>query len=80
MPENTDIQERVARVLVEALNADESDIRPSATLQGNLGAESIDMLDIVFRLEREFDVGPWLDRYVDIYRLIARRAAAPAAA
>ena len=32
------------------------------------------------RLEREFDVGPWLDRYVDIYRLITRRAAAPAAA
>jgi acyl carrier protein len=50
------IHERVARVLVEALNADEEDIRPGATLQGDLGAESIDFLDIVFRLEREFGI------------------------
>ena len=56
MPENADIQGKVARVLAEALNADENDIRPGATLQGDLGAESIDMLDIVFRLEREFDL------------------------
>jgi acyl carrier protein len=46
----------VTRVLVEALNADEGDLTPMATLQGDLGAESIDFLDIVFRLEREFGV------------------------
>jgi acyl carrier protein len=43
-------------VLVEALNVDEDDLTPTATLQGDLGAESIDMLDIVFRLEREFGI------------------------
>jgi glycosyltransferase involved in cell wall biosynthesis len=32
------------------------------------------------RLEREFGVGPWLDRYVDIYRFVTRRAATTAAA
>ena len=32
------------------------DINPQATLQGDLGAESIDFLDIVFRLEREFGI------------------------
>jgi acyl carrier protein len=47
---------KVARVLVEALNVDEDDLAPTATLQGNLGAESIDFLDIVFRLEREFGI------------------------
>src|SRR5262249_9716332 len=47
---------RVARVLVEALNVDEDEIRPAATLQGDLGAESIDFLDVVFRLEREFGI------------------------
>src|SRR5205814_6664839 len=31
-------------------------ITPAATLQGDLGAESIDFLDIVFRLEREFGI------------------------
>jgi acyl carrier protein len=47
---------KVARVLVESLNVDEDDLTPTATLQGDLGAESIDFLDIVFRLEREFGV------------------------
>jgi acyl carrier protein len=47
---------RVTRVLIEVLNVDEADITPGATLQGDLGAESIDFLDIVFRLEREFGI------------------------
>jgi acyl carrier protein len=47
---------KVARVLVESLNVDEDDLTPTATLQGDLGAESIDFLDIVFRLEREFGI------------------------
>ena len=51
-----DISARVAEVLVEALNVEEDEIRPAATLQGDLGAESIDFLDIVFRLEREFGI------------------------
>ena len=50
------IDVRVTQVLVQALNADEDDIQPGATLQGDLGAESIDFLDIVFRLEREFGI------------------------
>src|SRR5438132_3022280 len=47
---------RVARVLVDALSVDEHEITPAASLQGDLGAESIDFLDIVFRLEREFAI------------------------
>ena len=47
---------RVARVLVESLGVDQDDVIPSASLQGDLGAESIDFLDIVFRLEREFGI------------------------
>src|SRR5947207_6043601 len=50
------ISARVAEVLVEALNVEEDEIKPTATLQGDLGAESIDFLDIVFRLEREFGI------------------------
>jgi acyl carrier protein len=46
----------VARVLTEALCADEEDVTPGATLQKDLGAESIDFLDIVFQLEREFGI------------------------
>src|SRR5215813_8168042 len=46
----------VTKVLVEALNVDQDELTPAATLQGDLGAESIDFLDIVFRLEREFAI------------------------
>jgi acyl carrier protein len=56
MPATGETHARVTRVLIEVLNADESDITPGATLQGDLGAESIDFLDIVFRLEREFGI------------------------
>ena len=54
MPASDEINARITRVLVQALGVEEDDITPSATLQGDLGAESIDFLDIVFRLEREF--------------------------
>src|SRR5262245_57260611 len=51
-----EIYSKVSATLVEALNVDEEDVKPEATLQGDLGAESIDFLDIVFRLEREFGI------------------------
>jgi acyl carrier protein len=56
MPSQEEIYNKVSATLVEALNVDEEDIKPTATLQGDLGAESIDFLDIVFRLEREFGI------------------------
>ena len=56
MPTRDEIYTKVSATLVEALNVDEDDVKPEATLQGDLGAESIDFLDIVFRLEREFDI------------------------
>jgi acyl carrier protein len=56
MPSQDEIYSKVSATLVEALNVDEDDISPAATLQGDLGAESIDFLDIVFRLEREFGI------------------------
>ena len=56
MPTQDEIYSKVSATLVEALNVDEEDIQPTSTLQGDLGAESIDFLDIVFRLEREFGI------------------------
>jgi acyl carrier protein len=56
MPTRDEIYTKVSATLVEALNVDEDDVTPEATLQGDLGAESIDFLDIVFRLEREFGI------------------------
>jgi len=56
MPSQEEIYAKVSATLVEALNVDEEEIKPTSTLQGDLGAESIDFLDIVFRLEREFGI------------------------
>jgi acyl carrier protein len=56
MATKEEIYSKVSETLVEALNVDEDEIKPTATLRGDLGAESIDFLDIVFRLEREFDI------------------------
>lgn len=51
-----EIVKKVTNVLVEALIVDEEEVWPDAALGADLGAESIDFLDIVFRLEREFGI------------------------
>lgn len=51
-----EIQTRVQEVLAEVLGIDEDEVTPRSTLTGDLGAESIDFLDIVFRLEQAFDI------------------------
>lgn len=51
-----EVFEQVKEVLVDALGLDDDDVTPDATLMGDLGAESIDFLDIVFRLEKAFGI------------------------
>jgi len=51
-----EIYEKVSATLVDSLNVDPDEIKPESTLQGDLGAESIDFLDIIFRLERGFGI------------------------
>ena len=53
-----EIYDKVKGVLVDALGADEDEVTPQATLREDLGAESIDFLDIVFRLEKAFTTDP----------------------
>lgn len=47
---------KVRTALVDALGVDEEEVTPTATMVGDLGAESIDFLDIVFRLEKSFGI------------------------
>ncbi|MBC8378211.1 MAG: acyl carrier protein [Planctomycetes bacterium] len=51
-----EIFEQVQEVLVDALGLDDDEVTAGATLMGDLGAESIDFLDIVFRLEKAFSI------------------------
>jgi acyl carrier protein len=59
MPMSRDeIFKKVQGVLTDALGVDEEEVTPTASLRADLGAESIDFLDISFRLEKVFTVDP----------------------
>ncbi|QEG24088.1 acyl carrier protein [Mariniblastus fucicola] len=47
---------KVSEVLIDALGVDDDEVTPEATMIGDLGAESIDFLDIVFKLEQTFGI------------------------
>lgn len=55
-PTKDEVFEKVQSALVEALGVDEEEVEREATMVGDLGAESIDFLDIVFRLEKAFEI------------------------
>ena len=56
MPTQQEVFEKIRAALVDALGVEEEEVTPDATLVGDLGAESIDFLDIVFRLEKAFNI------------------------
>jgi acyl carrier protein len=56
MASRDDIFGTVQTAVVDALGVDEDEVTPEATLLDELGAESIDLLDILFRLERKLGV------------------------
>ena len=55
-PSREEVFAKVQDVLSDALGVDQEEVSDEATLQGDLGAESIDFLDIVFRLEKAFAI------------------------
>lgn len=54
MPTRDEIFSKVQATLVDALGVDDDEVTETARLSADLGAESIDFLDIVFRLEKNF--------------------------
>src|SRR5256885_1827854 len=52
----TTLEQTVCRLIAEALGCDPGRVTPAASLMDELGADSLDFLDIVFRLERAFAV------------------------
>src|SRR4051795_4048100 len=51
-----EIYKKVQAVLVDALGVDDEEVKPDAVIRDDLGAESIDFLDIMFRLEKAFGI------------------------
>jgi acyl carrier protein len=56
MADRAEVMDKVKDCLVDALGVDAEEVVEGATLTDDLGAESIDFLDIVFRLEKTFGI------------------------
>ena len=56
MPVNEEVFGKVKEALIDALGVDDDEVTDEATMVGDLGAESIDFLDIVFKLEKAFEI------------------------
>ena len=56
MPTREEVFEKVQTALVDALAVEGDEVTRDATMVGDLGAESIDFLDIVFKLEKAFGI------------------------
>ena len=60
----SEIQERVAAIIVDKLGVSESQITPEATFAQDLGADSLDTVELIMELEKEFDITiPDADRW-----------------
>ena len=48
--------EKLRDIIVEVLNVDESEVKMESTFVDDLGADSLDVFQIIMRLEEEFDI------------------------
>lgn len=53
---SADILERVKKIIVDRLGVEESKVTPEATFKDDLGADSLDVVELVMELEDEFDM------------------------
>ena len=52
----SEIQEKVVKIIVDKLGVKESEVTPEATFTGDLGADSLDTVELVMEFEKAFDV------------------------
>ena len=52
----SEIQEKVVKIIVDKLGVKESEVTPDATFTGDLGADSLDTVELVMEFEKAFGV------------------------
>jgi len=52
----SEIEEKVKAIIVDKLGVSEEEVTPEATIQQDLGADSLDTVDLIMDFEREFEV------------------------
>jgi acyl carrier protein len=53
----SDIATRVKEIIVDKLGVDESEVTPGASIQNDLGADSLDAVELIMEFEKEFNIG-----------------------
>jgi acyl carrier protein len=51
-----DVAEKVKKIIAEQLNIDEAQVKPEASFVDDLGADSLDTVELIMALEEEFDI------------------------
>ena len=52
----SDISSRVTAIIVDKLGVDENEVVSTASLTNDLGADSLDTVELIMEFEREFDI------------------------
>lgn len=52
----SDLEAKVRSIIVEKLGVEESDVKPDASFTNDLGADSLDTVELIMEFEKEFDV------------------------
>ena len=50
------VEDKVKQIIVEQLQVDEAEVTPSASFQEDLGADSLDVVELVMQFEEAFDL------------------------
>jgi len=56
MPEAAKVEDKVKQIIVEQLGVDEGEVTPSASFVDDLGADSLDTVELVMAFEEAFDI------------------------
>ena len=52
----SNIAERVTKIIIEKLGVDNSEVTPEASFTNDLGADSLDTVELIMEFEKEFDI------------------------
>ena len=53
----SDIDTRVKEIIINKLGVDESEVTPEASFKNDLGADSLDIVELIMEFEKEFIIG-----------------------
>ena len=61
----SDIDTRVKEIIIKKLGVDESEVTPEASIKNDLGADSLDIVELIMKFEKEFNIGIPDDQIID---------------